>query len=597
MKRVRSHKIETLSDAFLETFFVDWICNKLHNDYGLDYSIIITEDGVSTELNFFIQNKGTDSIDISEGFIKYSIKTKYLDYYNNFVQPILINRYDAQNNCGYWINAQKYIRDVLDKEKPDWREQETVTIKIPITNKLTNINNIKNEIITSLKENRRIFVNKLNWFEGYEKILGNPEELEKIIEKKKIDNIKARLYTSILYFRKDNVEKMQEQFLKVYKQKNENEEQLKAILGLITSSNFLDLVNIPNLIPFAEEGRNLAKKLGLDLYNKIFTFFINLFFYISIIYEKLPVMGMKAESAKYSAKIDDFVKFLWDSQISIFTNALKERMESMLNILNELLTSKFIYEFIYLQLTLILVGNFVNFTSQVYIDKSTIIEALEAQKTFIEIISKTVELINDTDLLLYWNISIGGYFELLDIEKAREIYSKGLELAKEIDHRFYVRKLEYLLRDLGSTPQKITPSDMKNFPISEVMQLIKEFYFRDIDAIPDTRIRDAMKIALRDIDPTEFLRHCKFLAIDYLQSPLGKVIGLYSLGGKTLMCLKKEKRAESANLELIFNHFKDKICKDCEFKSPRADNWQATFGNLDEMRLKIYEIISKKQKN
>lgn len=597
MKRIRSHKIETLSDTFLETFFVDWICNKLHNDYGLDYNINITENGVSTGLNFFVQNKGTDSINFSEGFIKYSIETKYLDYYGNFVEPVLINRYDAQNNCGYWINAQKYVRDVLDKEKPDWRMQGTVTLYIPIINKLSKLKDIKSEIITSLKENRRIFVNKLNWFEGYEKILGDPEELEKIIEKKEIDNIKARLHTSILYFRKDNLEKMQEQFLKVYKQKNENEEQLKAILGLISSSNFLDVVNIPNLIPFAEEGRNLAEKLGLDLYNKILTFFINLFFYISIAYEKLPVMGMKAESAKYSAKIDDFVKFIWDSQISIFTNSLKERMENMLNILNELLKNKFIYEFIYLQLTLILVGNLVNFTSQLYIDKSAIIETLEKQKQFIEIISKTVELINETDLLLYANISIGGYFELLDIEKSREIYSKGLELAKEIDHRFYIRKFEYLLKDLGSTTQKITPSDMKNFPISEVMQLIKEFYFRDIDAIPDTRTRDAMKIALRDIDPTEFLRHCEFLAIDYLQSPLGKVIGLYSLGGKILMCLKKEKRVESANLELIFNHFKNEICIGCEFKSPRGDNWQATFGNLDEMRLKIYDIISKEQKN
>ncbi len=42
MKRVRSHKIEALSDAILEIFFVDWICNKLHKDYGLDFIIGIT---------------------------------------------------------------------------------------------------------------------------------------------------------------------------------------------------------------------------------------------------------------------------------------------------------------------------------------------------------------------------------------------------------------------------------------------------------------------------------------------------------------------------------------------------------------------------
>ena len=55
MKRVRSHKIEDLSDTFLETFFVDWVCNKLHKDYALDYNILITEGEFTTEINFFVQ--------------------------------------------------------------------------------------------------------------------------------------------------------------------------------------------------------------------------------------------------------------------------------------------------------------------------------------------------------------------------------------------------------------------------------------------------------------------------------------------------------------------------------------------------------------
>lgn len=43
MKRVRSHIIEKKSDLFLEDIFDNWVCNKLNNDYGLDYNIIITE--------------------------------------------------------------------------------------------------------------------------------------------------------------------------------------------------------------------------------------------------------------------------------------------------------------------------------------------------------------------------------------------------------------------------------------------------------------------------------------------------------------------------------------------------------------------------
>ncbi len=142
----------------------------MHNDYGLNYNIVITEDEVTTEVNFFVQNKGTDSIDISGDFINYDIEPRYLIYYSGFIQPVLIFRYDAQNNCAYWINAQKYVRDVLDVEKPKWKENKTsIRIKIPIINRLTDINIIKDEIKALLKENMRISVNRLNWYEGYVK--------------------------------------------------------------------------------------------------------------------------------------------------------------------------------------------------------------------------------------------------------------------------------------------------------------------------------------------------------------------------------------------------------------------------------------------
>jgi len=168
MKRVRSHKIEDLSDAFLEIFFVEWVCNKLHKDYALDYNILITEGEFTTEINFFVQNKGTDSLDISGDYVNLDgIEPRYLIYYNNFIQPVLITRYDTQNECAYWINAQKYARNVLDVEKPDWRKNKTsIRIKIPLTNKLTDINIIKNEVISSLNENIGFSGNKFEVIES-----------------------------------------------------------------------------------------------------------------------------------------------------------------------------------------------------------------------------------------------------------------------------------------------------------------------------------------------------------------------------------------------------------------------------------------------
>ncbi len=424
--------------------------------------------------------------------------------------------------------------------------------------------------------------------------MGDPDKLEVIIKKKELDAIKARLHSSILYFREDDRKKMQEQFIRVYRQHYENEDHLKALLGLITSNNFLDIDNIPVLLNLSKEGQILAEKLGIGIYQDIFTFFLNLFIYINIAYEQTPIRGMRTEMNRHRIHVDEFVKFMWESQDSILTKSLHERFQSILNILNKLLNQKNIYEFIYLHLALILVGNFVNYTSLSYIDKSILINSLEPQKPLIENIFKVAELMNDKDLLLYAYICIGGFYEILEAEKAQEYYTKGLELAKEINHKFCIKKFEYLLEDTGGTPQRITIEEMKNFPIGESMQYIREFYFRDIDTIPDENHGEAKKIALKDVDPTEVLKYCKFLAVDYRPSPLGQVYGLYSLGSKFLMCLKKEIKSESFNLEVVFNHFKDIRCKDCKFKSPRSNDWVTTFGYLDEMKLKIIEIERKK---
>ncbi len=166
MKRVRSHKIEDLSDDFLRDFFVDWVCNKLPKDYALDFIVVIAEGEHITEINFFVQNKGTDSLNVSGNYVNLDIEPRYLIYYSRFIQPVLIIHYDAKNDCAYWINAQKYVKNVLDVKKPKWRNNKTsIRIKIPLANKLMDIEVIKKEIINSLAENIGTATNKLDFIE------------------------------------------------------------------------------------------------------------------------------------------------------------------------------------------------------------------------------------------------------------------------------------------------------------------------------------------------------------------------------------------------------------------------------------------------
>ena len=71
MERTRDHIIQSESDRFLSKFFDPWIVNVLHNDYGLDFNIEITENGKTIGRPFYVQNKGTDHLKSNATHVKY----------------------------------------------------------------------------------------------------------------------------------------------------------------------------------------------------------------------------------------------------------------------------------------------------------------------------------------------------------------------------------------------------------------------------------------------------------------------------------------------------------------------------------------------
>ncbi|KKK95760.1 hypothetical protein LCGC14_2669570, partial [marine sediment metagenome] len=244
MIKKRADTIETQSVGFLLQFFSEWNPNELTNDRGLDFHITIFENEVSTRYAFCVQLKATDSINIKGESIKFSIDVRHLAYFCDYIDPVLLIIYDAQNGIGYYLNIFDYCTTVLDNEKPEWRTQKYITLNIPITNRLNELEVIKNDITETTKKKLRYNTNLLEWYEGYESSLSNPEILEQIMDKNEQDTIRMRFHSSQLYFYQDDLQKTKEQFQKVYTMKREDENHLKAILGYILSQNIiLDDIN------------------------------------------------------------------------------------------------------------------------------------------------------------------------------------------------------------------------------------------------------------------------------------------------------------------------------------------------------------------
>jgi len=108
----------------------EWLVEDGWEDYGIDLVIEIVRNDQITGAIFLMQLKGTDALTIrSGGYISHRCKTSTLAYFLERPKPIVYLVYDTKGKKGYWIWVQDYIRQSL---KPDWRNQGTATIRIPV---------------------------------------------------------------------------------------------------------------------------------------------------------------------------------------------------------------------------------------------------------------------------------------------------------------------------------------------------------------------------------------------------------------------------------------------------------------------------------
>ncbi|MBV9868199.1 MAG: DUF4365 domain-containing protein [Abitibacteriaceae bacterium] len=145
----RKHKRSSLQQRFgsigesqLSIRFRDygWEPGIVVPDTGEDYIVKILDGEYSSGLAFYAQVKSKYSEDriLKNGGIGRRIETKDLDeHWRDHVPPVFIFGWDVTKNSGYWISAADAIAQ-LDSRKPSWRDQATVEVRIPSSNKTDN---------------------------------------------------------------------------------------------------------------------------------------------------------------------------------------------------------------------------------------------------------------------------------------------------------------------------------------------------------------------------------------------------------------------------------------------------------------------------
>ena len=132
-------------NIFNDSLPPSWLTRKQDPDIHIDYFVEISKESKPSGITFGVQLKGTNSPRYSKSQIKISIKTKHLSYYLDKVkQPIFLVVVDVKKKQGFWFFVQKWAKEELTKR--NWREQGKVNIKIPIKNRLSDMEGLRAEI-------------------------------------------------------------------------------------------------------------------------------------------------------------------------------------------------------------------------------------------------------------------------------------------------------------------------------------------------------------------------------------------------------------------------------------------------------------------
>ncbi|GAA4492577.1 DUF4365 domain-containing protein [Gluconacetobacter tumulicola] len=136
-KRIETHRIDTKAIRTIFTHLNEnWLVRSLdERDYGVDLQLERFDLDDATGDFIFVQVKGTN--DVFEGNVQLSgFPVDTLNYALMFDVPFFLFHTSNTSKQTKFVWLQKYVEVRLEKDKPKWRSQDSVTIYFPEENDL-----------------------------------------------------------------------------------------------------------------------------------------------------------------------------------------------------------------------------------------------------------------------------------------------------------------------------------------------------------------------------------------------------------------------------------------------------------------------------
>jgi hypothetical protein len=580
--------METESDkVFSNQVPSEWIYRKVDLDYGLDREIEIVIDGKLTAKTLLIQLKSTESLDLAEGVIRFSIETDKVSYYMERDVPVLLVLVDLTTKTPYMLFVQEYVYEKLNITKPAWKQQKTVTVEIPTSNFWANSIAAAKEIALSgpfylaIKKLSSVDTETTLKWKTSSDVLQNLEEFTKLLDTKALE---VNLDLATRYSRDGQEEKSFNKLLATYSEsKTDQKSRLKAIEGLVWHYNPVKEDENRILFELSLEGGELAKTMGDKphfLYMSGILLQTTFFKVVNDLtkqkllqklsqesktnFESIIGIAILETSQKLAQIAADFVTNMRTAETeryyTLFTDMIRRHAEMMC----------------YLYQSLIL-----------WVDRSQIEDLLQSAETDLNIGMKICEYMKWNELqcfmldaramLCHFKNDLDGRKLALQQFKdiATKIGHKGLLIQEKTKSELYAKAPKFI-----EGPKDIRgPTDLDDLSDEEINLMHEKLLeAAGIDPNGEDQLSQLAKIGLRDRNPERVLKHCEHLHVEVsTYGPIWDVLGLPTTGWKLLYCQLKEFFLEGLTLDEALEEFKAKYCIKCDSHSPRPTDWKWSY--------------------
>lgn len=586
MKRPKQHEIDTQAQRILQSKIPpNWVLREQHPDYGIDYEIEVYYKDNPAGIWFRIQLKGTEQCRESEDSISIPFETDKIEYYLSKVPfPVFLFVVQVQKKEIYWLFLQKYVNEILKVENPEWMKQNSVTIRIPKTNRFyTNYTEIESEAKNGMVYSHQLIFGVPHWSVSFT-INGAIDDINKFEEERRKrlrEQNEIDFQLALKYQDCDDIEKSQKLYHEIFertKDKDEHiSEHLSSVAGIISFYSVIDEKQNFEIFELSAYGYEMAEKNQ----NKPFIYFFKGSFLEAVYYKLMK----KIQYNNLLQKVVDVQDRGTGSLLRLFQsedykNLLEVSKQYSQNIYDSIENKEY-WVSLDLLARLIQINLFPYSWLITKQTKEELTPLLENASNLIEYSLKLAKALGyveiECEILRHqaWLL----HFQNRDEFKEILISMKTLALEKHLN--YYVKLSDDLLHKFNkASPFPEGPDDFpKPPPVEEIPDEEIDKMHRmlakaaGIDLEKDDDIAKVAKIGLKDRNPERILKNCSNLEVATGHyGMVGEMLALQTAGSKFLFC-KYCGGVYGLSLDSLYEGLR-KHCENCENHDPLPKDWK-----------------------